>query len=157
MQGLVRVPGTLAVRESPLGFEASLTGPFGSPVATYREGALRGDGIRPLVLAPAELRALLAGVWKAAEPEIRGVGQGDALLAWGGEEQVEGILDLARARFKSLRVTRAEGEIVATYAGEFDPWPARIDVVEAETGHRLQLKLLARERLEKEEPRMSYS
>src|SRR5262249_24913397 len=51
-QGLVRMPGTLAVRQSPTAVEASLTGPFGAPIAAYADGALRGAGIKPVAIAP---------------------------------------------------------------------------------------------------------
>ncbi|HTD53444.1 MAG TPA: hypothetical protein VK780_10505 [Thermoanaerobaculia bacterium] len=144
-QGLVSLPGTLAVRQSPGVIEASLTGPFGTPIATYVEGALRGEGIRPLAIAPEALRSLLAGAWQRGEPEVIGVDGSDALLAWTGEEQVEGILDVPQARFRSLAISRVEGKILSKYSGDFDPWPTRIEVQDARTGAKLRLTLIGRE------------
>jgi hypothetical protein len=144
-QGLVSVPGTLAVRQSSDAIEASLTGPFGTPIATYVAGALRGEGIRPLAIAPEALRSLLAGAWQRGEPQVLGVDGADALLAWTGEEQVEGILDVAQARFRSLAISRAEGKILSKYSGDFDPWPRRIEVQDARTGAKLRLTLIGRE------------
>ncbi len=147
-RGLVRQPGTLAVTESPRSLQASLTGPFGSPVATYADGALRGEGLRTLVIEPDALRCLLAGVWKASRPQVRGVASGDALLVWEGAERVEGVLDVSRSRFRSLSVTGPQGKIVATYSGQFDPWPPQIDVEDSTNRARLHLTLRAHEVLE---------
>ena len=47
-QGPFRMSGTLAVQESPAGVEATLSGPFGDALARYTDGALRGNGIRPI-------------------------------------------------------------------------------------------------------------
>jgi len=144
-QGLVRVPGTLAVRQSSDAIEATLTGPFGTPIATYVAGALRGEGIHPLAIAPEALRSLLAGAWHRGEPEVLGVDGSDALLAWTGEEQVEGILDVPQARFRSLAISRPEGKILSKYSGDFDPWPRRIEVEDARTGAKLRLTLIGKE------------
>jgi len=144
-QGVVRVPGTLAVRQSPTAVEASLTGPFGSPIAAYTDGALRGAGIKPVSIAPEELRFLLAGAWERGAPEVRGFEGGEALLVWPGAERVEGVLDVREARFRSLQIRRREGEIHATYSGELDPWPERIEVVDARTGAKLRLTLIGKE------------
>jgi hypothetical protein len=146
-QGLSRWPGTLAVTESDGHVEASLTGPFGSPVATYANGELKGDRIRTLSIGPEDLRSLLAGVWKAAEPQVRGIHEGDALLVWEGQSVVEGVLELSEARFRSLSVSRRERKIIATYSGAFDPWPAQISFQDFATGARMRLKLLTRENL----------
>jgi hypothetical protein len=144
-QGLVGVPGILAVSQSPDAIEASLTGPFGTPIATYATGALRGEGIRTLAIAPQEFRSLLAGAWHRGEPEVLGVDGADALLAWTGEERVEGILDVSQARFRSLAISRAEGKILSRYSGDFDPWPRRIEVEDARTRAKLRLTLIGRE------------
>ncbi len=144
-QRLMSVPGTLAVRQSLDAIEATLTGPFGTPIATYVDGALRGEGIRPLAIAPEALRSLLAGAWHRGEPEVLGVDGEDALLAWTGEEKVEGILDLPETRFRSLAISRAEGKILSRYSGDFDPWPRSIEVEDARTGAKLRLTLIARE------------
>ena len=144
-QRLMSVPGTLALRQSPDAIEATLTGPFGTPIATYVDGALRGEGIRPLAIAPEALRSLLAGAWHRGEPEVLGVDGADALLAWMGEEKVEGVLDLSEARFRSLAVSRTEGKILSSYSGDFDPWPRRIEVEDARTGAKLRLTLIGKE------------
>ncbi len=147
-QGLLHVSGTLAVRQGPGNLEATLTGPFGSPVARYADGALLGEGVAALAFGPDELRALLGGVWRGEAPEVAGIDAGDALLRWSGAEDVEGVFDVAEARFKSLRVAGAQGTILATYSGSLNPWPERIDVEEVRSGSKLRLKLLAREPLE---------
>ena len=145
-QGPFRMSGTLAVREGRRTVDAILAGPFGDPVARYGEGALRGNGIRPIAIAEEELRWLLAGVWNGSTaPEVAGVGGDDALLRWSGTEQVEGVIDVPRGRFKSLRITRSEGAIAATYSGESAGWPGRIELEDLKTGNTLRLTLIAAE------------
>lgn len=145
-QGPFRMSGTLAVRESPEGVDATLSGPFGDAIARYTEGALRGNGIRPIRIASEELRWLLAGIWKGSEaPDVAGMDGQDAFLRWTEGERIEGILDVARGRFKSLKVTRPEGAISATYSGEDSSWPQRIDLQDVGSGNRLRLTLIASE------------
>jgi hypothetical protein len=145
-QGPFRMSGTLAVQQSAAGVEALLSGPFGDAIARYTDGALRGNGIRPIRIAPEELRWLLAGVWKGDEtPAVGGLNGQDALLRWTGKEQVDGILDLARGRFKSVNVARAEGAIAASYSGEGSPWPQRIELKDLGSGYTLRLTLVASE------------
>ena len=139
--------GTLAVQELPAGIEATLSGPFGDAVARYEDGALRGNGIRPIRIDPDELRWLLAGVWKGREaPVVVGMNGEVALLRWTGEESVDGILDVVRGRFKSVRVTRAEGAIAASYSGEGSAWPEQIELEDLGSGNTLRLKLVAAEK-----------
>jgi hypothetical protein len=138
--------GTLAVREGQRTVDATLAGPFGDPVARYGGGALRGNGIRPIAIEEEELRWLLAGAWKGSTaPEVAGVGGQDALLRWSGGQQVEGVIDVPRARFKSLRIKRSEGTIAATYSGELSTWPRRIELEDLKTGNTLRLTLVAAE------------
>ena len=145
-QGPFRMSGTLAVQQSAAGVEAMLSGPFGDAIARYTDGALRGNGIRPIRIAPEELRWLLAGIWKGDEtPAVGGINGQDALLRWTGKEQVDGILDLARGRFKSVNVARAEGAIAASYSGEGSPWPQRIELKDLGSGYTLRLTLVATE------------
>ena len=59
---------------------------------------------------------------------------------------VEGILDVASGRFKSVKVTRAEGAIAATYSGEDSSWPGLIELEDLGSGNTLRLKLVASER-----------
>lgn len=148
-QGVLRIRGTLAVRQSPGSVEATLTGPFGTVVARYADGALRGDGMKSLVIAPEQLRWLLAGVWEAEMPAVLGVDGLEALLRWSETAQVEGVLDVAAARFRSLRVERPEGTIVANYSGANEPWPERIEVEDVKTGNTLRLALIGQETLER--------
>jgi hypothetical protein len=146
-RGPFRMSGTLAVQESPEGVEATLSGPFGDAIARYTNGALRGNGIRPIRIDPDELRWLLAGIWKGREaPVVAGMDGEAALLRWTGKEPVDGILDVARGRFKSVKVTRAEGAIAATYSGGDSSWPGQIELEDLGSGNSLRLKLVASEK-----------
>jgi hypothetical protein len=145
-QGPFRMSGTLAVVESQRAVDATLSGPFGDVVARYADGALRGNGIRPILVAPDELRWLLAGIWKGTEePAVAGMDGQDALLRWTGREQVEGVLDLAAGRFKSLKVIRPEGAILATYSGDSSSRPQRIELEDVKSGNKLRLSLIGTE------------
>jgi hypothetical protein len=145
-QGPFRMSGTLAVREGPRTVDATLAGTFGDSVARYGEGALRGKGIQPIAIEADELRWLLAGVWKGSgSPEVAGVAGQDALLRWSGAQEVEGVIDVPRARFKSLRIKRSEGAIAATYSGDGSSWPQRIDLEDLKSGNVLRLTLVAAE------------
>ena len=146
-QGLARTSGTLAVRIGAGEVEANLSGPFGSPLARYEKGALVGEGIRAIPIGGDELRSLLAGVWTAGVPTVAGAREDQALLVWDGTPRVEEVLDLAQARGSTLRVSRADGTILATYSGTADPWPSRIEISELRSGSKLRLALLAREPL----------
>jgi hypothetical protein len=142
-RGPFRMSGTLAVKESSRAMEATLSGQFGDVVARYEDGALRGNGIRPILVGPDELRWLLAGIWKGAEePAVAGMDGQDALLRWTGREQVEGVLDLASGRFKSLKVTRPEGAIFATYSGDTSSRPQRIEIEDVKSGNSMRLSLI---------------
>jgi hypothetical protein len=143
-EGLVKVPGTLAVLAQPDRLEATLTGPFGSPLARYASGVLEARGVRPIPLDAEELRAVLAGVWRTT-PEVAGARGGQTLMRFPGRDAVEGVLDVAEARLESLRISRAEADLVATYAGRRDPWPERITLEDRRSGRRVQLTLVARE------------
>ena len=146
-RGPFGMTGTLAVQESPAGLEATLSGPFGDAIARYSEGALRGNGIRPIRIDPDELKWLLAGIWKGREaPVVAGMDGETALLRWPGKEPVDGILDVASGRFKSVKVTRAEGAIAAAYSGEDSSWPGLIELEDLGSGNTLRLKLVAAEK-----------
>lgn len=145
-QGPFRMSGTLAVSEKPGSVEAVLSGPFGDPIARYSEGALRGNGIRPIAIEADELRSLLAGVWRGSSaPRVEGIHGGEALLRWSGGEEVEGVLDMEAARFKSIQVTRSEGAITAEYPGDVASWPRRIDLRDRRSGNAMRLALIAAE------------
>jgi hypothetical protein len=154
-QGPFRIVGTLAVVESPRAVDATLSGPFGDVIARYADGALRGNGIRPILVAPDELRWLLAGIWKGAEePAVAGMDGQDALLRWTGRDQVEGVLDVAAGRFKSLKVTRPEGAIFATYSGDTSSRPQRIELEDIKSGNSMRLTLIAAEPVSSRESRV---
>ncbi len=145
-QGPFRMSGTLAVSEKPGSVEAVLSGPFGDPIARYSEGALRGNGIRPIAIEPDELRSLLAGVWRGSSaPRVEGIHGREALLRWSGGEEVEGVLEVEAARFKSIQVTRSEGAITAEYPGDVASWPRRIDLRDRRSGNAMGLALIAAE------------
>ena len=144
-QGLFHVSGTLAVVETRESLEATLTGPFGSPVARYSDGALRGEGIRPLSLPAEQLRWLLAGVWKAEGPSVAGFEGGDALLRWSVPVEAAGVLDVATSRFGSIEVSRAEGRIRAGYSGLVAGRPGSIEIEDLASGGKLRLTLVAAE------------
>jgi hypothetical protein len=144
-QGMMRTGGTLAVRLRGERVEGTLAGPFGSPVATYSDGELRGEKLAPVRLPPPELRAVLAGIWIGGAPEIAGENGSEVLLRWTGEDAAEGIFDVGRGELTLLRVERPDGRLEARFSGSRNPWPDRIEIEEKRTGSRLRLKLLSRE------------
>jgi hypothetical protein len=143
-EGLVKFPGTLAVEARPDRLEATLTGPFGSPVATYSSGVLAAKGARPIPLDAEELRAVLAGVWRSA-PRVEGARAGESLLRFPGAQRVEAVLDVPGTRVETLTIERPEAELVATYSGRLDPWPEKITIQDRRSGKVLQLTMVAKE------------
>ncbi|HEU5250147.1 MAG TPA: hypothetical protein VFW15_09180 [Thermoanaerobaculia bacterium] len=150
-EGLVKVPGMLAVEAGPDRLEATLTGPFGSPIARYSSGVLEAKGARPIPLEPEELRAVLAGVWRSPA-RVEGAREGESLLRFTGHDPVEVVLDVGKARVERLRIERPEAELVATYSGRLDPWPEKIRIEDRRSGKTLQLTLVAREPAEAAAP-----
>ena len=145
--GLLKVPGTLAVEALPGKVEATMTGPFGSPIARYASGVLEAKGAKPLPLEAEELLSLLAGVWRAT-PQVAGARTGQTLLRFAGREPVEGVLDLAGSRLASLRIERAGADLFAIFSGKLDPWPEKISIEDRRSKRRLELTLVAREPVE---------
>ena len=143
-EGLVKFPGTLAVDAQPDRLAATLTGPFGSPLARYESGVLEGKGLRPIPLDAEELRSVLAGVWRET-PEVAGARGDQALIRFPGARPVEAVLDLPQERLESIHISRPEADLVATYAGTRDPWPEKITLEDRRTGRRVQLTLVAKE------------
>ena len=104
--GLPSVPGTLAVTYGGDRIRsASLTGPFGSRIAEYREGerkdagTITGEDRKAFVVDPEALRSVLAGVWRGDSDALRVAGRdgADCLLTWSGAAnayRAEGVLDL---------------------------------------------------------------
>jgi hypothetical protein len=146
IQGLLHVPGTLSVTQAPGLLEATLAGQFGNVLARYTDGALGGEGIRPLRVAPEDLRALLAGIWRKGTPRVAGIDGDEGLLAWEAPERAEGVLDLSHGRLRSLQVSAGDGTLEARYGGEFTPWPTRLELEDGRTGHKLRLTMLGHER-----------
>jgi hypothetical protein len=149
--GLPSVPGTLAVAyDGRRVVMASLTGPFGSHIADYREGALTGQDRRAFVVDPDALRSVLAGVWTGAPSAVGGRDGDDCLLTWDGAYRVEAVLDLRERRLRNLTVGGSEGRLEVSYAGRIDPWPERVALRDARSGRSLSLALLAIEPIEQE-------
>jgi hypothetical protein len=144
-QGPFRTGGTLAVRLRGERVEGTLAGPFGSPIATYSNGELRGEKLSPVRLPAEELRAVLAGIWIGASPEVAGENGAEVLLRWGGAFAAEGVFNLHRAELEMLRIQSADGQLEARFSGRRNPWPDRIEIEEKRTGSSLKLKLLSRE------------
>lgn len=161
--GLPSVPGTLAVTYGDDRVRAaSLTGPFGSRVAEYREGegnhqgvgVITGEDRKAFVVDPDALRSVLAGVWRGAAdspaPTVAGRDGADCLLTWSGggvAYRAEAVLDLSSQRLRSLALSGAGGRLSIAYAGEFRPWPQRIALKEESSGRSLSLSLIATEPL----------
>jgi hypothetical protein len=143
--GAPAVPGTLAVTyDGRTVVSASLTGPFGSRIAEYREGTVTGEDRRALVVDPEALRAVLAGTWDGQSPKVEGFDGAQALLGFEAEgAQVLLVLDVATHSPVSLDVEGRGGHLVVEYSGEPNPWPAHLTVREETTRRRLVLKLLA--------------
>ncbi len=143
-EGLVKFPGTLAVTAQSDRLEATLTGPFGTPLARYESGVLEGKGLRPIPLDAEELRAVLAGVWRAT-PEIAGARGDQVLMRFPGARPVEAVLDVPQERLASIHISRPEADLVATYEGARDPWPEKILLEDRRSKRRVQLTLVAKE------------
>lgn len=146
-EGLVKIPGTLAVEARRDRLDATLIGPFGSPVARYSSGVLEARGAKPIPLDAEELRAVLAGVWRSP-PRVEGAREGESLIRFTGRDRVEAVLDVPATRVETLKIERPEADLVATYSGRLDPWPQKITIEDRRTGKRLQLTMVAREPIE---------
>ncbi len=146
--GAPSVPGTLAVTYDGTAIvTASLTGPFGSPVAEYRGGTITGKDREAFVVDPEALRAVLSGIWNDAAPSVEGSDGGQCRLALSGEtEHAVAVLDLASERVVSLDLSGPAGRLVVSYSGEASPWPSRLTMRDETTKKSLGLKLVAVER-----------
>ena len=147
-QGPFRMSGTLAVTAGPRAVEATLSGPFGDTLASYRNGLFTGKNIKTLAIEEQELRWLLAGAWRGAgQPEIGGTNGGDALLRWTGRQNVDAVIDVASSRLRSLEVRRKEGAIRATYPQDRAGRPRQIELEDLGSGNAMKLTLVAAEPL----------
>ncbi|MEP6993403.1 MAG: hypothetical protein ABI968_02700 [Acidobacteriota bacterium] len=148
--GLPSVPGTLAVTyDGQRILTASLTGPFGSRIAEYRDGAVTGEDREAFIVDPEAMRSVLAGVWLGAPTAVAGRDGSDCLLTWEGTYRVDAVIDVREQKLRSLRVAGSGGRLEATYSGGLNPWPQRVALKEEQSGRSLSLTLLAAEPLEK--------
>ena len=142
--GAVQMSGTLAVVATRESLKATATGPFGSTLAQYEDGALRFKGRDPLFLDPGVLRGALAGIWRDGAPTVVGSSGTDGLLRWEtGGVIAEAVFDVAAARVRSLRVADAHGEVSVLFSGAFDPWPRVVELSETKSDQHLRLKRVA--------------
>jgi hypothetical protein len=142
-KGAIRSSGTLAVVARGNGdVTATATGPFGTPMGDYRDGAFHIKNEQPFRLDPRLLHGILAGVWKGGAPEVVGAERGESLLRWETSEglRIEGVLDVAGTRLTSLRACGPQGELSIAFPGPFEPWPTVIEIVSEKTGQALRLK-----------------
>ena len=145
--GAPSVPGTLAVSYDGKAVTlASLTGPFGSRVAEYRDGSVTGEDRKALVVDAEVLRSVLAGAWNAdsGSVSVEGCDSGQCLLAWSGEAgRGTAVLDLAGGGVLSMDLSGSAGRLLVDYPGEAAPWPTRITIRDEKAGRGLTLKLVA--------------
>jgi len=140
------VPGTLAVTyDGKAVTVASLTGPFGSRVAEYRDGTVTGEDKRALVVDPEVLRSVLAGAWSSGSSplSVEGCDAAQCLLAWKVQDgRGTAFVELAGG-VRSMDLSGASGHLLVGYAGEARPWPAEVTVRDMNSGRHLALKLVA--------------
>ena len=146
-QGAPSVPGTLAVTYDGSDVtRASLTGPFGKPVAEYANGAITGGGSRPFPIDPRVLKSVLAGEWPGDPSSVAGCDGTSCLLQFPGPIRADAVVDRAEARLVSLRITGEAGALSVTYGGAAPaPWPERVAVEDERNSRRLALHLVASE------------
>jgi hypothetical protein len=146
-KGAPSVPGTLAVTYDGSDVtRASLTGPFGKPVAEYANGAITGGGQRPFPVDPRILKSVLAGAWPGDPTSVAGCDGEACLLRFPGAIRAEAVVDRAEARVLSLRIAGNAGTLEVAYSGAVPaPWPERIAVEDQRDSRRLALHLVASE------------
>jgi hypothetical protein len=143
--GAPSVPGTLAVvYDGAAIVTASLTGPFGSKIAEYRDGTLTGQDRRAFVVDPQALRGVLAGAWTDVSPVVQGYADGQGLLAMeSAEARVTAVVDVPGERVISMDLAGRPGRLAVDYPGEPRPWPDRLSIRDEAAKKSLSLKLLA--------------
>jgi hypothetical protein len=146
-KGALKSRGTLAVVAGSQELSATVSGPFGTQIGAYRDGAFQLQNQEPFRIKPEMLKAILAGVWKSGAPEVAGSEKDDSLLRWRTSEgfEIEGVLDISRGQLRSLRARGPSGELSVAYPGAFAPWPSVVEVVSVNTGQALRLKREAAE------------
>jgi len=148
--GAVKAPGHLAVVARRDSVTARATGPFGGELGRYEDGAFHGKDGEGDFLDPELVRGVLAGVWRGAAPVVAGADGDDGLLRWNaaGGVVAEGVLDVAGARLKSLRVQGPRGELFGEFSGAFDPWPEVVQLTDLKSGWSLKLRRVVVETLQ---------
>jgi hypothetical protein len=146
-RGAPAVPGTLAVTYDGSDVtRASLTGPFGKPVAEYANGAITGGGRQPFPIDPRILKSVLAAEWPGDPASVAGCEAAVCLLEFPGPIRADAVVDRREARVVSLRITGDAGAISVSYEGAAPaPWPERVAVEEERKSSRLALHLVASE------------
>ena len=143
--GAPSIPGTLAVSYDGHAVTlASLTGPFGSRVAEYRDGSVTGEDKKAFVVDPDVLRSVLAGASNAGSVSVEGCGAGACLLSWSAETgRGTAVVDVARNAVRSMGLSGSAGRLLVNYSGEASPWPPAITIEDERSGRSLSLKLVA--------------
>lgn len=143
--GAPSIPGTLAVSYDGKAVTlASLTGPFGSRVAEYRDGSVTGEDSKALVVDPDVLRSVLAGAPNGSPVSVEGCDSGECLVSWSAEAgRGTAVLAVAGGGVRSMDLSGSAGHLLVDYSGEASPWPSRITVHDEKSGRSLTLKLVA--------------
>ena len=142
--GAPGIPGTLAVSYDGRAVTlASLTGPFGSRVAEYRDGSLTGEDRKAFIVDPEVLRSVLAGASSAGSVSVEGCDGGECLVSWIADaRRGTAVVGLAGG-VRSMELSGNAGHLLVDYPGEASPWPPRITVQDEKSGRSLSLKLVA--------------
>ena len=143
--GAPSVPGTLAVSYDGKAVTlASLTGPFGSRVAEYRDGSVTVEDRKALVVDPDVLRSVLAGAPNGSPVSVEGCDSGECLVSWKAQAgRGTAVVGVADSAVKSMDLSGSAGHLMVDYSGEASPWPPRITVQDEKSGRSLTLKLVA--------------
>lgn len=138
------IPGTLAVAEDgERVVAASLTGPFGKPIAEYRDGTLRRGDEASFLLDPVLLRSVLSGSGPQGKPRVEGRSGSEYRLVWDAPTPAAGVFDAAERRLRSLEISAPESDLRIDYEGRADGWPARLEITDRRSGRSLRLLLVA--------------
>jgi hypothetical protein len=146
-KGALKSRGTLAVVAGARELSATVSGPFGTAIGNYRDGAFHIQNEEPFRIKPEMFRAILAGVWRGGAPEVGGAERNESLLRWKTSEgyEIDGVLDVSSAQLRSLYARGPGGDLSVAFPGAFAPWPNVVEVVSIKTGQALRLKREAAE------------
>ena len=146
-KGVLKSRGTLAVVAGARELSATVSGPFGTTIGDYRDGAFHIQNEEPFRIKPEMFKAILAGVWQGGVPEVAGAERNESLLRWRTAEgyEINGVLDVSSAELRSLYARGPGGELSVAFPGAFAPWPSVVEVVSVKTGQALRLKKQAAE------------